>query len=183
MHVELSIKGRSILFILSFLLSYHISTAQHIKLTCTEKELKNGKSQDPILVKTCYIKNFKFVETSYPDDVGRYFDSEHEVYGWVNNKYHKAVNSKVFNKDQDKLVSIINERIQKEYKDDLANPEVKDCLDGLDSIPTYKMNDFEISFFKNEIWFQVHWGLGSVCRAVDGSIVTFKITEVEKYLK
>ena len=182
MNVELRYTFRSILFFLSFILSCHFSEAQHIKLTCTEKELKNGNAQDPILVKTCYIKNFKFVEVSRPDYTGRY-DSEYKLFVRVNNKYQRTVNSSLFNKDQGKLVSIINERIQKEYKDDLANPEVKDCLDGLDSIPTYKMNDFEISFFKNEIWFQVHWGLGSVCRAVDGSIVTFKITEVEKYLK
>jgi hypothetical protein len=182
MNVELRYTFRSILFFLSFILSCHFSEAQHIKLTCTEKELKNGNAQDPILVKTCYIKNFKFVEVSRPDYTGRY-DSEYKLFVRVNNKYQRTVNSSLFNKDQGKLVSIINERIQKEYKDDLADTSINDCFDGLDSIPTYKMNDFKISFYENKIWFIVDWGLSGYCRGVDGAIITFEIAEIEKYLK
>jgi hypothetical protein len=164
-------------------LLHYISTAQHIKLRYSEKKLETDNGTDPVLVNSCYIKNFKFVETSYPDDVGRYFDSEYEVFVRVNNKYLKTVNSKVFNKEQNKLVLIINEQIQKEYKDDLRNPKVKVCFDELDSIPTYKMDDFEISFYENKILFRVRWGLPGVCRVVDGAIIIFKIDEVEKYLK
>jgi hypothetical protein len=183
MNFNLRFKGRFILFILPFLLMHYTSIAQHIKVKCSEKDMKNDDGNDPILVHTCYVKNYKFVEANYPDYVGRYFDSEYEVYVRVNNKFHKTVYSKVFNKEQYKLVSIINDRIQKDYKEDLADPRVKECLDGLDSIPKYKMDDFEISFQKDEIWFQVHWGLSGACRSVDGTIITFKITDVEKYFK
>jgi hypothetical protein len=45
------------------------------------------------------------------------------------------------------------------------------------------MNDFEISFQNNEIWFEVDWSLAGVCRAADGTIVLFRLSEIEKYLK
>ena len=159
------------------LLSFNILLGQSIKVTCSEKEIKDGEY--PTLVNTCIIKNFKFIKVSYPDGVGRYFDSEHNVYIRVNNKYFKTVNSRLFNKNQAKLVSIINEHIQEDFKKNLSDSAVKDCLAGLDSIPKYKMNDFEISFWKDEIWFEVHWGLVSACRSVDGTIVSLKITEIE----
>ena len=182
MNIQLQRAVRSVPCILALILTHLISTAQQVKLTCTEKELKNGKSQDPILVKTCYIQNFKFVEVSHPDYAGRY-DHEYKLFVRVNNEYHRTVNSNMFNKDQSELVSIINERIRKEYKDDLADSSVNDCFDGLDSIPTYKMNDLKISFYNNKIWFMVDWGLAGYCRGVDGAIITFEMAEIEKYLK
>ena len=46
----------------------------------SKKKERITKRRDPILIKTCLIKNFKFIKTSYPDYVGRYVYSEHEVY-------------------------------------------------------------------------------------------------------
>ena len=45
------------------------------------------------------------------------------------------------------------------------------------------MNDFEISFQNNEIWFEVNWGFTGACRYVGGSIVSFKLSEIRKYIK
>jgi hypothetical protein len=45
------------------------------------------------------------------------------------------------------------------------------------------MNDFDISFNGNDIWFEVHWDLSAVCRNVDGTIVSFDINQIKKYLK
>jgi hypothetical protein len=52
----------------------------------------------------------------------------------------------------------------------------------MDSIPTYHMDDFKISFNGEEIWFEVNWGLPGACRPVDGTIVSFKMTEIYQYL-
>lgn len=82
------------------------------------------------------------------------------------------------------MVSIINKRIQRDFIKFSSDSNSRDCLSELDSIPVYKMNDFEISVDKNEIWFEVHWGIGTIaCRAVDGTIVSFKFDEIRKYLK
>ena len=104
-------------FVIPLLMMFNILSGQPLKVNCVEKEQKNREIKYPIIVRMCLIKNFKFKETSYPDYVGRYFDSEseHEVYVLVKGKYFKTVNSVVFNKNQNKLVSIINERILKDF--------------------------------------------------------------------
>jgi hypothetical protein len=79
-------------------------------------------------------------------------------------------------------VFIINERIRRDFNEFKADSNSRACLTGMDSVPVYKMNDFEISFYDNEIWFSVRWGLGVVCLPVDGTIVTFKLDEIKKYL-
>jgi hypothetical protein len=84
------------------------SEAQSFKLTCSEREKKNENGTDPILVKTCFIKGFKFISTSYPDYAGRYTSTENVVLVRVNNKFVKTKNSKVFNKRQAILVALIN---------------------------------------------------------------------------
>ena len=163
------------------LLPLNIS-AQTVKIQCTEKEKKNDEGKDPILIKTCYYKSFKFVITSYPDNVGRYVYSKHQVFIQSNNKYIKTTNKRVFNKTQEELVSLINERIKQDFDEYKSDSNTRECLTEIDSIPVYKMNDFYISFYGNEIWFEVHWGLSSACRAVDGTIITFKLNKLKKYL-
>ena len=168
--------------IIVFLLTAGISNSQTIKLSCSEKERKNGEGKDPILIQTCIIKNFKFVSTSYPDYAGRYVYSEREVYVRKNEKYIKTTYSKVFNNNQDELLATINEKILQDFHNFRSDPNTKACLTDLDSIPTYKMNDLEISFYNDDIWFEVHWGLSGACRNVDGTIVAFKVNEIKKYL-
>jgi hypothetical protein len=45
------------------------------------------------------------------------------------------------------------------------------------------MNDFHISLEGNEMWFEVEWGGSAVCRAVGGTVITFNLNELKKYLK
>src|SRR5258706_6867114 len=97
------------LIILSLILASTNLTGQSVKVSCTEKWIKSKGEEFPYILRICRIKNFKFIETTYPDGVGRYFDSEHELYILINKKYIKTVNSKLFNKKQDELVSLINE--------------------------------------------------------------------------
>jgi hypothetical protein len=75
-------------YIISIILAPGISNAQAVKLSCSEKERKNTGGEYPLLVKTCFIKNFKFVCRSYPDDDGRYFSDDHEVYLLKKQKVH-----------------------------------------------------------------------------------------------
>jgi hypothetical protein len=164
------------------LLTAGLSYGQTAKLSCIENEIKNEEGSDPMLIKTCIIKKFKFVSTSYPDYAGRYVYSEHEVYILKRNKYTRTTNAEVFNKYQAKLLAAINKSILQDFHAFAEDANTKDCLEGLQSIPVYKMNDLEISFQGDEIWFEVHWGLSMACRSVDGTIVTFKVKEIEKYL-
>ena len=172
-----------ILYIFATALFSLTISAQPTKLRCTEKEKKNYNGNDPIIVKTCLYKNFKFINTSYPDNVGRYFFSEHQVLFLSKRKYIKTTNHQVFNKEQKELVVVINQKIKQDFNDFKADSNTRECLTEIDSIPIYKMNDFEISFEGEQIWFEVHWGLSGACRAVDGTIVSFKFDEIKKYLK
>lgn len=160
-----------------------IVQGQHLKFHCTERNKNNPGFKDSIIVQTCYLNNFKFVTRSIPDDVGRYYYSEHEVYMHTPKGYVKTTNSKVFNQSQNLLVAEINRRIQEDFKKFSTDTSTKICFTNIDSIPTYKMDDFDISFYGNEIWFQVHWNLMTVCRAVDGTVVSFNINDIKKYLK
>jgi hypothetical protein len=75
-----------------------------------------------------------------------------------------------------------NDKIQKDFAAFKADNNVKECLSDFDSIPKYEMDDLQISFYQDEIWFQVNWGLSGACRSVDGTIVSFKANEISKYL-
>jgi len=164
-------------------LTIYTLEGQTVRVNCIEKERKVPDSEDPIIIRTCFIKNYKFKETSYPDYAGRYFNSEHEVYLLAGKKYIKINNSDFFNKKQDELESMVNERIQSDFRSFLTDSLSRDCLVGLDSIPKYKVNDLEISFMDNEIWFQVRWGLPGACRPFDGTIVSFKLREIGRFIK
>lgn len=100
----------------------------------------------------------------------------------MNKRYIRTTNEKVFNKKQDRLLKVLNDRIRKNFEKFSKNPETKECLTEIETNPTYTMNDFELSFQGNEIWFEIKWGLVSVCRAVDGTIVIFKLNEIKEYL-
>jgi hypothetical protein len=174
---------KSLLMILFVSVVYNSSQAQNPKLTCTEKERKTDYGTDPIIIKTCIFKNFKFVSTSYPDYAGRYVSNETEVFVRVNNKYIETNNSDIFNGHQKKLLALINDRIQVDFKAFKADSNVKECFLDIDLIPKYQMDELRISFYKDEIWFEVNWGLSGACRSVDGTIVSFKLPEVSKYFK
>ena len=169
-------------FVATLLLIFNTLSAQSFS-KCYEKYRKNPDGIDSIYIKTCYFSKYKFIQASYPDFQGRYYDSENEVYVLVNKKYIKIKNSKVFNKSQNELVSIINKRIQKDFKKFSTDTLTKECFTNIKFIPKYLMDDFEITFQKNEIWFEVNWRLSLVCLSVGGTAIPFKLAEIQKYLK
>jgi hypothetical protein len=170
--------------VIVFLLTPGVSFSQPVKLSCIKKERKSDYGKYPILIQTCFLKNFKFISTSYPDGVGRYFPEgeEHEVFALKNNKYVETTNSKVFNKKQSELLDTINARILRDFNKLRADSNTKECLTEIDSIPVYKMDDIKISFNNGEIWFEVNWGLSGGCRAAGGAIVCLKINDIKQYL-
>lgn len=174
---------KHIYLLFMLLLLFNLCDGQAVNLSCTEKEKKSDESFVPIIIKTCFLKNFKFVSTSYPDPEGRYFFSDHEVFIKQGNQYIGCSNSDVFNKNQDQLVAIINKRIRADFKKYSTDSTLADCLEGIDSIPLYRMNDFDISFEGKEIWFEVQWGDRTICRAVNGTVVTLSLNEIERYLR
>lgn len=170
------------LIILSiFLITF--CSAQKLTFHCVEQSKKSEYPEDSIFIQTCFLNDFKFVTTSYPDYAGRYTYSEHKLFVLKNQIYSETTNSNVFNEKQSVLVHFINQKIQEDFKKLSTDNNTKDCFDGVDSIPIYTMNDFEISFTGNEISFSVNWGLGSTCRNVDGTSVYFWIEKIKKYLK
>lgn len=165
------------------LFSHNLLKAQALRTTCSEREKKTKETSDPIIIKTCFIKGFKFVTTSYPDYAGRYSLSASEVFVKVKNKYVATENSRVFNKKQAELLDVINRQIQKDFAAFKEDDDTKECLSDIHSVPQYGMNDLKISFNQDEIWFEVQWGLSGACRSVDGTIITFKLKDIGKYLQ
>jgi len=47
---------------------------------------------------------------------------------------------------------------------------------------TVKMDDLDMTFYDDKIWFVVKWGLPMVCRNVDGAVITFKINDIKSIL-
>lgn len=152
-----------------------------IQLRCEEKFRKNPEGVDPIIIKSCILKQFKIVNIGSPDRKGRY-SYEHRVYRKVNGKFIRSVNSAIFNNKQGELLSLINQKIQAEFNSYATDINTKGCFTSVTSIPQYKMNDLGISFYGDEIWFSVNFGLSSSCRSVDGAIAIFKLSEISKYL-
>jgi hypothetical protein len=161
--------------------------AQKAKLHCSNSTIESENDEDsPVLINTCYFKNNKFVTSSYPDAVGRYFpeNEEHEVFSLFHGRYRKTKYSSLFNSKGAELLLTINKRIHKEYKRNSTAVESKDCFVGMDSIPGwYRMDDLKISFEGNKILFSVAFGLPSVCRYVDGAVIIFDFGDVVKYFK
>lgn len=98
------------------------------KATCTEKESKNEDGGDPILTKTCLYKKYKTISKGYPDNRGRY-SYEYSVFKkQENGSYVQIKNATVFNENRNTLLSIINSKIEKEYRSYSNDPEQKIVL-------------------------------------------------------
>ena len=99
-----------------------------------------------------------------------------------NGKYVKVPNTALFNLDQAHLLKLINDRIRRDFNVYSTEPETRDCFIDFGKLPTYGMNDLGIDFNNDEIQFHIEFGLPEFCDAVGGTIVTFKISDIEKYL-
>ena len=151
------------------------------KVTCTDKETKNVEGGDPILTKTCLYKKYKTISTGYPDYKGRYSYECSVFKKQENGNYVQIKNATVFNENKNELLSIINSKIEKDYKSYSNDPETKDCFEGT-SYKSFNFDQLVIDFDVDKINFNVTFGLSGACMSVDGTMVSFSLDKIQKYL-
>jgi hypothetical protein len=156
------------------------------KPVCSENETKDpNQPEDPIIVRTCIWKGYKFMRTGSADNMRRY-SWDYEVYRVMEDKIEISTkNSAVFSINQVELENLINKKVGEELAElkkdeDEVNLE---CLSNF-QLPIFKLDDMQVSFDGDQsIVFEVGLGLGSACRPVDVIYVKIPITRVEIYLK
>jgi len=148
----------------------------------TEEKINPESKEDPIKIKTCIWHAFKFVTTGVPDYKGRY-GYEYELFLIENSQPKQITNSELFNDHRKELEELINRKIRIDFDNNAKDPNVKDCFEGVTFTP-FQLNDMGISFNdKNEMEFNVTFGLGDACMSVDGTVITFSMQDLKKYLK
>jgi hypothetical protein len=106
----------------------------------------------------------------------------YELYQNKNGNYVKVQNNTLFNLEQKQLLKLINDRIKRDFNVYSTEPDTRDCFIDFGKVPTYKMNDLGIDFTDDEVQFHIEFGLPEACDAVGGTTVTFKISDIIKYL-
>ena len=152
------------------------------EMKCITEEKANPESkEDPIIIKTCIWHAFKFVITGEPDYRGCY-SYQYELFLIANGQQKQINNSDLFNDQRKELEVLINRDI-KIYFDSNAKDPNNDCFSGATFTP-FQLNDLGISFNeKNEMEFNVTFGLGGACMSVDGMVITFSMQDLKKYFK
>lgn len=143
---------------------------------CKTEEKKEGP--DPIITKNCQYGNIQTKSVGYPDMKGRYSYSYELMFDGK-----KVKNSEIFNKKMPELLSKLNDKILKEYSESYNAEDSKDCFSGMPKNPKFKMDDLSIDLDDKNMIFNVSFGLPGMCLAVDGSIVSIPLEEIETYLK
>ena len=151
------------------------------KVTCTEKEKENEYGDSPVLVKTCIYKTYKIISDGYPDNRGNY-SYEHSLFKkQENGSYVQIKNASLFNENKNELLSIINTKIEKDYKSYSKNSETKNCFENA-SFKPFNFDQLEITLDDDKINFHAEFGLSIACLSVGGTIVSFKLDEIQKFL-
>ncbi len=153
-----------------------------LKIVCSESNTKNDKYSESIVLKTCEFKNHLFKSTGIADYKSRY-SYKYELFQINENDTIKVKNSDFFNQKAIDLEKLINDKLQTEYKSNFKISEISECMKWLD-FRYYKLNEFGISFTdKNQVEFNIDYGIGSACFNVSSSSVVLELSEIEKYLK
>ena len=79
------------------------------------------------------------------------------------------------------MLSIINLKIEKDYRLYSNDPETKECFEGTSFTP-FNFDQLGISFDDEKINFYVTFDLSGACLSVDGTNVSFDHDEIQKYL-
>lgn len=143
-----------------------IDTVQHISIEkeeskqidsvdvvmCSEKEMPNPDTEDPIINKTCLYKHYKTISIGSPDYKGRY-SYEYKLYKkQENGTFKKVKNVSLFNEKKTELLSLINAKIKKEYNLYAQDPESSECFDQMSFMP-FTFEQLGIDFDNNTIIF------------------------------
>ena len=158
--------------------SYNINQGNTV--SCTQKEINNNNGLEPTIIKTCLYKNIKTLSIGNPDYKGCY-SYQYELYKMQNGNYIRVNNSIIFNKKQNKLIEIINNKIYKDFQEFSADPESKNCFEDV-KFSHFTIDQLGIEFEKNRILFNADFGLCSACMAVGGTVVIFSLDEIEPFL-
>jgi len=152
------------------------------EVICSEKEMPNENDSDPIIIKNCFYKNFKTISKGIPDYKGRYYYDYSVQLKQEDGSYIQVENASIFNDKKQELLSLINAKIKKEFILFSNDPATMDCFDG-QSFSTFNFDQIGVEFSEDEIYFHVDFGLGSACMSVDGTLVSFSLEEMGRYIK
>ncbi|WP_125185357.1 hypothetical protein [Botryobacter ruber] len=168
------------------------ATASFFTVTCEEKEEMadepeeedeiDGEVNDPIITRTCTFRDHKHVAVGEADYKGRY-SWVYSLYKVENGREVKVANSSLFNHRQNELLQQVNKRLQTEFRQIANDPENEGCLDGVEPLRDYKMDELNMYFMEGELVFNVELELGSACMAVSDFHVAYKLEELAPYLK
>ena len=166
--------------LMPFLLTEKAASISDASASCMETEFENEEGHGE--KKTCLFNDFKTVSTGYANDRNGKMYWIYEISQNKNGKYVKVQNSSLFNLDQTELLKLINERIKRDFTVYSTEAETRECFSDFGRLPVYKMNDLGIDFNNDEIQFHIEFHLPEACDAVGGTVVTFKIADIAKYL-
>jgi len=160
-------------------LKKEVDSSKQTEIVCKETEEKiDGQSS---IINTCTWTNYKSVATG-SDYKGKTFWS-YEIYKLINGSYAKIKNSQLFNDKKGQLLSIINKKIKTHFIELSKDPENKVCFSGVEKAPEFTFDNLDVFLDKGGFAFSYSFGLPTVCVAVDGDVISFKLNEIEPYLK
>ncbi len=152
------------------------------KPTCSLIEKADPEVSDPIIIKKCVWKNYKFITTGSSDYKGRY-SYEYEVYRITDGEDIKIKNEDIFNSSVNTLEKQINLELAKELNENRKYPDNAECLSEVEK-PSFSINDMGISIDnKDRMVFDVSFGLSGACFNVDGASASFSLKEISKFIK
>lgn len=153
-----------------------------LTFSCIKTTKVNPKYTDVVLKKTCGFKNHLFQSIGAPDYKGRY-SYKYELFRIEKNDTLKINNTDFFNDNSGELEMMINKKLKAEYDSNFNIPEINDCMKWI-KFRHYKLNEFGISFTdKNQMEFNMDYGIGSACFNVSSSSVVINLSALESYLK
>jgi hypothetical protein len=157
-----------------------------VKLVCTEKERKseNPGVTDPVIIKSCLLKDFKIVDTARPDYTGKYFHT-YRVYKKISNHFVSAQNSILFKPTAiPELERIINRQVKKDYEEYIADKELKSCFPAGYKLRYYTIDDLSISVLSitdQKLYFEADFGIS--CINIGASYSSFSIKTLAAFLR
>jgi hypothetical protein len=178
-------KMKFTLMILALILTFSCKVKAQkndLKIVCNELTKEKSEYPDVLIIKTCEFNNHLFKSIGKPDYKDRYSYN----YELLQNDKTETItirNSDFFNESGIELEKIINVKLKAEYNSNSKIPEISDCMKWI-NFRYYKLNEFGISFTdKNQMEFNINYGIGSACFNVNSSSVIMELSELEKYLK
>ncbi len=144
---------------------------------CSTTETSERENANPIITKTCTYKNIKTITIAIGDFSGYSF--KYQLFYF--NKLVK--NNEIFNKDQVKLLTRLNESFRSKFNTYKSKPGKKDCFPVKSEFQEKNINSLGIEFDEDKIKFTCSLGLSKMCADIDLITVTLNIKDVEKYFK